>query len=54
MCVCVVVAVIFDVVFVVEFVLAVMVVVGFGFLDCSMQTKVHSFHKKNHVFKNMT
>ena len=53
MCVFVVVAVVFDVVFVVEFVLAVMVVVGVFFLDCLMQPKVHSFHKKTHVFKNM-
>ena len=52
MCVFVVVAVVFDVVFVVEFVLAVVVLVGFGFfLDCLMQPKVHSFHKKTMYLK---
>lgn len=39
MCVCVVVAVFFDVVFVVDFVLAVMVVVGFGFFRLLNATK---------------
>ena len=39
MCVCVVVAVVFDVVFVVDFVLAVMVVVGFGFFRLLNATK---------------
>ena len=39
MCVCLVVAVVFDVVFVVDFVLAVMVVVGFGFFRLLNATK---------------